>query len=214
MPRQSVNLSRMKASARSAALLSALALLLALGGLGRSGHPPRSRSTRARPTPTSRASRRSSWSTRSSRITRSTTELAGKLLDRYLDALDGTRSLFLQSDVDEFARVPRDAAQATRATGDTSAAHAIFARYLERLEQQARYVTEQLQDGEVRLHRARHLLVRSRARAAAARPGGGARRSGGSSSAPSTCRRSWATSRRTQIVDDADAAARAAAARR
>src|SRR5688500_8933412 len=30
-------------------------------------------------------------------------ELAGKFLDRYLDALDGGRSLLLQADVDEFA---------------------------------------------------------------------------------------------------------------
>src|SRR5688572_17572047 len=30
-------------------------------------------------------------------------ELAGKFLDRYLDALDGGHSLLLQSDVDEFA---------------------------------------------------------------------------------------------------------------
>src|SRR4051794_1647943 len=30
-------------------------------------------------------------------------QLAGKLLERYLEALDGNRSLFLQSDVDQFA---------------------------------------------------------------------------------------------------------------
>jgi len=30
-------------------------------------------------------------------------ELAGKFLDRYLDTLDGQHTLFLQSDVDEFA---------------------------------------------------------------------------------------------------------------
>ena len=62
-------------------------------------------------------------------------ELAGKLLDLYLDALDGNRSLFLQSDIEEFAVHRASLAQATLSTGDTKAAHAIFARYLQRLEQ-------------------------------------------------------------------------------
>jgi carboxyl-terminal processing protease len=65
-------------------------------------------------------------------------QLAGTVLDRYLDALDGARSLFLQTDVDEFARYRATLAQATGA-GDTSAAKAIFARYLERLTQQTAY---------------------------------------------------------------------------
>ena len=43
------------------------------------------------------------------------------------------RSVFLQSDVDEFAGYRATLAQATRGAGDTSAAKAIFARYLERL---------------------------------------------------------------------------------
>src|SRR3954470_10366339 len=55
-------------------------------------------------------------------------ELAGKFLDGYLDALDGRRSLFLQSDVQEFAAYRATLAQATR-DGDTSAAHAIWRRY-------------------------------------------------------------------------------------
>jgi hypothetical protein len=67
-------------------------------------------------------------------------KLAGTFLDRYLDALDGTRSLFLQTDVDEFAGYRATLAESTRGAGDTRAAHAIFARYLERMEQRASYV--------------------------------------------------------------------------
>jgi carboxyl-terminal processing protease len=71
-------------------------------------------------------------------------ELAGTFLDRYLDALDGTRSLFLQTDVDEFAPYRATLAQTTGAAGDISAARAIFARYLQRLEQQVAYVADAL----------------------------------------------------------------------
>jgi carboxyl-terminal processing protease len=70
------------------------------------------------------------------------TELAGKFLDRYLDALDGSRSILLQSDVDEFSKYRANLAQATRATGATAPAHAIFARCLQRLGQRADYVTK------------------------------------------------------------------------
>jgi carboxyl-terminal processing protease len=72
-------------------------------------------------------------------------QLAGNVVDRYLDALDGARSLFLQSDVGEFAAYRATLAQVTRGTGDTSAAKAIFARYLERLSQQTAYDTNALQ---------------------------------------------------------------------
>jgi carboxyl-terminal processing protease len=71
-------------------------------------------------------------------------ELAGRLLDRYLAALDGTRSLFLQSDVDELAKDRATLAQATLTTGDTSAARAIFARYLQRLEQETAFFGQAL----------------------------------------------------------------------
>ena len=71
-------------------------------------------------------------------------ELASRLLDRYLDALDGTRSLFLQSDIDEFAVYRANLAKATQATGDTSAARAIFVRFLQRLGQQVSYVSDLL----------------------------------------------------------------------
>jgi carboxyl-terminal processing protease len=70
--------------------------------------------------------------------------LASAFLDGYLDALDPARSLLLQSDVDEFAPYRATLADATRASGDTSAARAIFGRYLRRLEQQTNYVTDAL----------------------------------------------------------------------
>jgi carboxyl-terminal processing protease len=69
-------------------------------------------------------------------------EFAAKFLDRYLDALDGSHSLFLQTDLEEFAPYRASLAQATRASGDASAAHVIFARYLQRLEQRVTFVTE------------------------------------------------------------------------
>ncbi|MEI9950184.1 MAG: carboxy terminal-processing peptidase [Pseudomonadota bacterium] len=72
------------------------------------------------------------------------TELAGKFLDGYLDSLDSTHCLFLQSDVAEFSRYRATLAQATRTSGDTSPARAILKRYLERLEQQTAFATQLL----------------------------------------------------------------------
>jgi carboxyl-terminal processing protease len=71
-------------------------------------------------------------------------DFAGKFLDRYLDALDGGRLVFLQSDVEEFSRFRPDLARATRREGDTSPAKIIFQRYLERLEQRSVYIAELL----------------------------------------------------------------------
>ncbi|HEY5283864.1 MAG TPA: carboxy terminal-processing peptidase, partial [Polyangia bacterium] len=68
------------------------------------------------------------------------TELAGKFLDRYLDDLDGSRSLFLQSDITEFAAYRSTLAEVIHKDGDTKAAHAIFGRFLERLAQRGDYV--------------------------------------------------------------------------
>ncbi len=75
------------------------------------------------------------------------TQLAGKLLDHYLDALDGTRSLFLKSDVAEFGAMRATLAQSTRADGDTRPAHVIFARYVERLKQKVAFDTALLKAG-------------------------------------------------------------------
>lgn len=74
-------------------------------------------------------------------------ELAAKFLNRYLDTLDGAHLLFLQSDTDEFAALRPRLAELTRREGDTSPAHIIFARYLERLGQRVSYVTNLLQTG-------------------------------------------------------------------
>lgn len=74
-------------------------------------------------------------------------QMAAKLIERYLEALDGSRSLFLQSDVDEFAKLRGSLAQATREQGDTRAARVIFERYLQRLSQQAAFDQELLAKG-------------------------------------------------------------------
>lgn len=70
-------------------------------------------------------------------------ELAGKFLDAYLDALDGRRALFLQSDVQELAPYRATLAQATR-EGNTSASQAIWERYLQRVRERTAYVARAL----------------------------------------------------------------------
>jgi carboxyl-terminal processing protease len=72
-------------------------------------------------------------------------ELAAKFLGHYLDALDGSRTLFFQSDQDEFANLSSSLAEATRRDGDLSPARAIFQRYLQRLDQRAAFLTDALQ---------------------------------------------------------------------
>jgi len=74
-------------------------------------------------------------------------ELAAKFLDRYLDAIDGTRSLFLQSDVKELSGSQGAFVRATMDKGDTHLAHVIWKRYLERLEQRRAYVFSLLDAG-------------------------------------------------------------------
>jgi len=74
-------------------------------------------------------------------------ELAEKFLGRYLDSLDGTRMLFLQSDVDEFAKYQNGLARSLHETGDNRPAHAIFARYLDRLQQRDEFIKAELQKG-------------------------------------------------------------------
>jgi carboxyl-terminal processing protease len=72
-------------------------------------------------------------------------ELAGKFLDRYLDALDASRTLFFETDQEEFARFRNSLAEGTRREGDLSPARSIFKRYLQRLDQRAAFVTAALQ---------------------------------------------------------------------
>jgi len=71
--------------------------------------------------------------------------LSSQFLDRYLDTLDGAHLLFLQSDLDEFARFRSGLAQKTMFEGDTQPAHIIYSRYLKRLVQQANFATNLLQ---------------------------------------------------------------------
>jgi carboxyl-terminal processing protease len=74
-------------------------------------------------------------------------ELAAKFLDRYLDAIDGTRSLFLQSDVKDLSGKQGAFVRATMDKGDTHLAHLIWQRYIERLEQRKTYVFSVLDQG-------------------------------------------------------------------
>ncbi len=71
-------------------------------------------------------------------------ELASLFFDRYLDALDGERVLFLQSDVAEFAPYRATLAAKTLRDGDTELAHLLFERYLLRLGQRVAYVNDRL----------------------------------------------------------------------
>ncbi len=73
-------------------------------------------------------------------------KLAGKFLDRYLDTLDPSHLLFLQSDLNEFAKARPALADATRREGDSSLAHRVFKRYLERLDQRIAHVKTLLKD--------------------------------------------------------------------
>jgi carboxyl-terminal processing protease len=73
-------------------------------------------------------------------------ELATKFLARYLDSLDPTHEVFLQSDVQGFDAFRPDLPKMTRQEGDDIPARAIFQRYLERLDQRVAYVTNLLQD--------------------------------------------------------------------
>ncbi len=70
-------------------------------------------------------------------------EQAGKLLDRYLDALDGQRLTFLQSDLEEFSPYRNTLDELTKA-GNVEPAQAIFTRFMHRLEQRASYVQDLL----------------------------------------------------------------------
>ena len=72
-------------------------------------------------------------------------EICGKCLDLYLEALDGAHMLFLQSDLDEFARLRPGLAAKILIEGETRPAHLIYTRYLKRLAQQADFTAQLLQ---------------------------------------------------------------------
>ncbi len=71
-------------------------------------------------------------------------EISGRLFDRYIDTLDGLRLHFLQSDVAEFEVYRNQLDDLTGKTGDTTPAHLIFARMLERVQQRVAYVNQLL----------------------------------------------------------------------
>ena len=66
--------------------------------------------------------------------------LASAFLDRYLEVLDPRRTVFLATDVEEFAPHPATLARDILGSGDARLAHAIFQRYLERLRERAEFV--------------------------------------------------------------------------
>ena len=70
--------------------------------------------------------------------------MATKFLDQYIDSLDGSHELFLQSDIAECHRFLPHRANATVDKGDTRPAHVIFDRYLQRLAERAAFVTKAL----------------------------------------------------------------------
>ena len=72
-------------------------------------------------------------------------EISSKLLNRYLEVLDGQHLHFLQSDLEEFDKYRTTLDELILRRGDTRAAHQIFARFLERFEQRYAFVQEILQ---------------------------------------------------------------------
>ena len=69
---------------------------------------------------------------------------AARFLDRYIDSLDPSHELFLQSDIAEFHGFVPQLAKATREIGDTHPARVIFERYLQRNEERATFVKKAL----------------------------------------------------------------------
>jgi carboxyl-terminal processing protease len=71
-------------------------------------------------------------------------DMASKFLDEYLDTLDGSHEVFLQSDVAEFRQFLPNLARTLRNEGDDHPARVIFVRYLKRIEQRSTFVTDAL----------------------------------------------------------------------
>lgn len=71
--------------------------------------------------------------------------LSGQFLENYLDALDGSHLLFLQSDVDEFSWYKPTLSQFTLSEGYTWLAGSIYQRGLNRLGQKVQFQTNLLQ---------------------------------------------------------------------
>ncbi|MEO7296993.1 MAG: carboxy terminal-processing peptidase [Verrucomicrobiota bacterium] len=71
-------------------------------------------------------------------------ELSSKLLDRYMDTLDGMHLHLLQSDVAEFEIYRLKLDDLTLKAGDVQPAHQIFARMLQRAQERVAYVNQLL----------------------------------------------------------------------
>lgn len=72
--------------------------------------------------------------------------MAANFLDQYLNSLDGSHELFIQSDVAEFRRSIPKLADETGIKGDTRLAHLIYDRFLKRLGERQAFVTKVLAD--------------------------------------------------------------------
>ena len=72
-------------------------------------------------------------------------QLSTRFLDNYLDALDASHTIFLQSDIDEFAWFRPDLAKLTLTEGQTWPAHMIYSRYLNQLAQAVHFETNFVQ---------------------------------------------------------------------
>jgi len=73
-------------------------------------------------------------------------ELCSQCLDLFLDTLDGEHLLFLQSDLDEFAKLCPGLAAKILINGETQPADVIYECYLKRLAQQADFAVKLLHD--------------------------------------------------------------------
>lgn len=71
-------------------------------------------------------------------------EFSSKFLDTYLDALDPMHMLFVQADLEDFSRFRNTLGDLTMRLGDTMPSEIIYARFLERCDQQHSFVTNLL----------------------------------------------------------------------
>ncbi|MGI8965427.1 MAG: carboxy terminal-processing peptidase [Limisphaerales bacterium] len=71
-------------------------------------------------------------------------EVSSQFLDRYLETLDGQHLHFLQSDLKEFETYRTTLDDRTLKSGDTSPAHIMFARLLQRVGERVNYATNLL----------------------------------------------------------------------
>src|SRR5262249_54135969 len=69
---------------------------------------------------------------------------SAKLMDRYIDSLDPVHIYFLKSDLEEFAPMRETMGTLLSEKGDTTPATRIFARFLQRFDQNYAYVNELL----------------------------------------------------------------------